>query len=59
MQFLPEGVNSPFHTVLYMHNHSTKLMGFFFVGEGILPYLPRLMEKLLVALSPSTVSFFY
>lgn len=24
------------------------------LGEGILPYLPRLMEKLLVALSPST-----
>lgn len=25
-------------------------------GEGILPYLPTLMEKLLLALSPSTVS---
>lgn len=27
------------------------------VGEGILPYLPTLMEKLLLALSPSTVSY--
>ena len=27
-----------------------------FAGEGILPYLPTLMEKLLLALSPSTVS---
>jgi len=25
-------------------------------GEGILPYLPTLMQKLLLALSPSTVS---
>ena len=28
------------------------------LGEGILPYLPTLMEKLLLALSPSTVSYF-
>ena len=27
------------------------------LGEGILPYLPTLMEKLLLALSPSTVSY--
>ena len=29
---------------------------YLFAGEGILPYLPTLMEKLLLALSPSTVS---
>lgn len=27
--FYQSGVNSPFHTVLYTHNHSTKLMAFF------------------------------